>query len=88
MKSLKKFNLPFGKGVVEEEVQIISKYHKPTIQLLKFTEGNAKGTSAIRFCYYDEKGRFQRAPLIINEEDTKKLKKAVEKTIKLKKFLK
>ena len=84
----KKFNLPFGKGIVEEEVQIVSKYHKPTIQLLKFMEGDAKGTFAVRFCYYDKKGKFQRAPLIINADDIKKFKKVLKNTVKLKKLLK
>jgi len=59
------FSLHWGSGVIEEEVQIETEYHRPTIQLLKFTAGEAAGTYSIRFCHYDLRGRFQRSPLIV-----------------------
>src|SRR5688572_17616900 len=62
-RTMKTFSLHWGSGVVEEEVQIATPYHRPTIQLLKFTEGKAKGSYEIRFCTYDHSGRFQRMPL-------------------------
>jgi len=83
----KTFSLHWGKGVVEEEVQIMTPYHVPTIQLLKFTEGEAAGTYEIRFCYYDEHGRFQRSPLIIDTADVPRLRKALRKTPKLRRLL-
>ena len=87
-KENKKFSLIWGSGHIEEEAQIASQYHIPTIQLLNFTEGDAKGSQEIRFCHYNHEGRFQRSPLILNLTDIQKLKKALDKTPKLKKILK
>ena len=38
---VKTFSLHWGSGIVEEEAQIGTEYHVPTIQLLKFTDGEA-----------------------------------------------
>jgi hypothetical protein len=84
---MKTFSLHWGSGVVEEEAQISTRYHRPTIQLLKFTEGDAKGTYEIRFCAYDLSGRFQRMPLIVDESDIAPLRKALKGTPKLRKML-
>ena len=67
----KTFSLHWGSGIVEEEAQIQCEYHIPTIQLLKFTEGEAKGTWEIRFCHY------KRAL-----EKTPKLKKLLAQMVK------
>ena len=75
--AVKTFSLHWGSGVIEEEAQFATPYHRPTIQLLKFTEGEAKGSYALRFCHYDHHGRFQRAPLIIDAADITKLKAAL-----------
>ena len=85
---VKTFSLHWGSGIVEEEAQIGTEYHVPTIQLLKFTDGEAKGTYEIRFCHYNHQGGFQRSPLIIDEKDIPKLRKALEATPKLKNMLK
>jgi hypothetical protein len=79
----KTFKLPWGSGFVEEEVQIEAKYHMPTIQLLRFTEGQAKGTLEVRFCHYDHEGRFQRSPLIVDAHDLPGLGRALRKAPKL-----
>jgi hypothetical protein len=84
----KSFTFHWGTGVVEEEVQIAARYHRPTIQLLKFTEGAAKGRREIRFCHYDHHGRFQRSPLIIAEEDLGALAQALTEAPRLKAMLK
>jgi len=34
------FKMPWGGGMVVEEVSIVSKYHEPTIQLLQFDSGD------------------------------------------------
>ena len=83
----KTFSLHWGSGVIEEEVQITTPYHQPTIQLLTFTEGQAKGTYEIRFCAYDHRGRFQRMPLIVDERDLAPLRKALRRTPRLRKLL-
>ncbi len=83
----KTFALHWGSGIIEEEVQIETLYHRPTIQLLKFTAGQAAGTRELRFCHYDHKGRFQRSPLIVAEEDVLALRKALAGAPKLKRLL-
>ncbi len=83
----KRFSLHWGSGIVEEEIQISGQYHRPTIQLLKFLEGEAAGTYEIRFCHYDHNGRFQRSPLIIDVNDLERLGKELENAPKLTRFL-
>ena len=72
---------------LEEEVQIATPYHLPTVQLLEFADGPAAGRRAIRFCHYDTRGRFQRSPLIVDEEDIDRLAKALTKSSKLRTML-
>jgi hypothetical protein len=84
----KTFAFHWGSGIVEEEVQIATAHHRPTIQLLKFTDGAAKGTREIRFCHYDHRGRFQRSPLIIDEGDLGVLAKALAGAPRLRRLLK
>lgn len=83
----KTFSLHWGTGVIAEEAQIATEHHRPTIQLLEFTAGAAKGAREIRFCFYDHRGRFQRAPLIVDESDIPALRKALKATPKLKRLL-
>jgi hypothetical protein len=83
----KTFSLYWGTGVIAEEAQISTEHHRPTIQLLEFTDGPAKGAREIRFCFYDHNGRFQRSPLIIDEDDIPALREALNATPKLKRLL-
>ena len=83
----KTFTLHWGTGVIAEEAQIATEHHRPTIQLLEFTAGPAKGTREIRFCFYDHRGRFQRSPLIIDEGDLPALRRALDATPRLKRLL-
>ena len=76
------FKMPFGSGMVIEEASIISKYHEPTIQLLKFDNGS----KVIRFCSYN-KGRFSRSPLMIDEKDLRRLRKEIKKNQEIQKIL-
>jgi hypothetical protein len=83
----KTFTLHWGSGVVEEEAQFATAYHHPTIQLLKFTAGEAVGSYALRFCHYDHHGRFQRSPLILDTKELPALRKALADTPKLRRLL-
>ncbi len=83
----KTFSLHWGSGIIEEELQVATPYHRPTIQLLKFTDGQAKGSYEIRFCSYDHRGRFMRMPLIIDAGETGEIRAALKGTPKLKKLL-
>jgi hypothetical protein len=40
----KTFSLHWGSGIVDEEVQTVGPYHRPTIQLLKSLDGQAGGS--------------------------------------------
>ena len=76
------FKMPWGKGMVVEEVSITSKFHEPTIQLLKFENGD----KAIRFCSYN-KGRFSRSPLMIDEKDLRQLRSEIVKGKEIRKLI-
>ncbi len=76
------FKMPFGSGIIAEEASITSKYHEPTIQLLKFDNGD----KVIRFCSYN-KGRFSRSPLMIDEKDMRKLGNVIKKEKEIQKLI-
>jgi hypothetical protein len=82
------FALHWGSGVIEEEAIAEDQYHRSSIQLLKFTEGPIAGQREIRFCYYDPGGRFQRSPLVVDEEIIATLAKALKTTPRLREMLK
>ena len=82
------FALHWGSGVIEEEAIAVDQYHRTAIQLLKFTAGPATGSYEIRFCYYDPRGRFQRSPLVVDDEIIPELAKALKTTPKLRGMLK
>lgn len=73
------FELPWASGEVVEEASFVGEYHESVVQLLEAEEGYVM----VRFCHYDLKGRFQRSPLIVGEDDIKGLKKALSKSPKL-----
>ena len=75
--NVKRFSFHWGSGYVAEEVQVDGQHHRPTIQLLKFTEGEAAGQETLRFCSYSLRGRFQRSPLLISPEDIGQLREAL-----------
>jgi len=66
----------------------MSQYHQPAIQLLEFREGEAAGALQIRFCYYDHRGRFQRSPLIVDEENLAALALGLKSAPRLRAMLK
>jgi len=74
--------MPWGKGMVIDEVSISSKYHEPTIQLLEFDNGD----KLLRFCSYSH-GRFSRSPLMIDEKDLRHLGKAAAKSKQIRKLI-
>ena len=82
------FALHWGSGIIEEEAIAEDQYHRSSIQLLKFTEGPGVGQREIRFCYYDPRGRFQRSPLVVDEEIIAALAKALKTTPRLRAMLK
>ena len=77
MPKQKRFSFYWGEGVVEEEVQIETEPHRLTIQLLRYEGGELDGERALRFCYYDLSGRFQRFPLVLGEAELGELSRAL-----------
>ena len=82
------FSFHWGNGVIAEEATTDGEYHAPSIQLLEYTEGEAAGSTSVRFCYYSLDGRFQRSPLLIDEADLDGLREAIKKTPRLRGLLK
>ena len=79
----KKFSYHWGSGVVAEEAQVEGKYHLPTLQLLKYTEGEAAGQVAVRFCHYGHGGSFNRTPLLMSPSELSDMAKALRETPEL-----
>lgn len=76
------FHLPWGQGVIVEEVSIFRPHWEPTLQLLQYEDGS----EALRFCYYHGP-RFGRGPLILSAEDISDLKIAAEASPRIKNML-
>jgi hypothetical protein len=77
----------WGSGEIVEEATFSGEYHEPTVQLLAYTEGPAAGGYSLRFCSYSHRGQFQRSPLMLGEEDLEGLRRALEKTPRLREIL-
>ena len=56
-----------------EEATYAGQHHEPSLQLMEFDDGSL----AVRFCYYDHAGRFQRSPLIVSNDEVAGLKEAL-----------
>ena len=80
------FSMHWGNGNIVEEAWITNEYHEPTVQLMEYTDGEAAGSVSIRFCSFNN-GRFQRSPLMINEEDLEPLREAIAKQPRLRELL-
>ena len=79
----KRFSYQWGSGVVAEEAQTEGPYDLPTLQLLKYTEGNAAGQVAVRFCHYSHRGVFRRSPLMMSVEEIDSMREALRETPEL-----
>ena len=87
-KKEKTFSLHWGSGIISEEAKVEGEHHVPTFQLLKYTDGPAKGSASIRFCYYSHDGRFQRSPLMISDVEIEDMRDALKKTPEIRALLK
>jgi hypothetical protein len=81
------FSFHWGSGVIAEEAQFEGEWNRPTIQLLQYTDGHAKGASSVRFCSYNHNGRFSRSPLMLSASEIHGLREALKQTPKLRKLL-
>ena len=79
----KAFSFHWGSGIVAEEAQVEGHYHIPTLQLLKYTDGEAAGQMSVRFCHYSHSGRFQRSPLVMSPDEIDEMRTALKETPEL-----
>lgn len=79
----RRFSLHWGEGVVAEEARVEGEHHDPCLQLLAFDNGDR----ALRFCYYDKRGRFQRSPLIVGDDEIALLRDAIAQQPALRRLL-
>ena len=83
----RRFNFHWGSGVVAEEARFDGEHHNPAIQLLSYDEGEAAGGLAVRFCFFNKRGRFQRSPLMMAESELEQMRTALEQTPELRNLL-
>ena len=82
------FSYHWGSGQIVEEAAYTGRYHEPVIQFLEYEEGEAAGRWSIRFCYYSLDGRFQRSPLVIDQDELDGLRAALAQAPRLRALLK
>ncbi|MEX2445928.1 MAG: hypothetical protein WD734_01205 [Dehalococcoidia bacterium] len=81
------FTLPWGSGLVLEEAAIEGGLHAPSVQLLHYELGERKGQQAVRFAAYDQDGRLEQRPLIVNEREVAQLRAEINRSPRLKALL-
>ena len=81
------FRYHWGTGQIVEEASYTGQHHEPAIQLLEYDEGEAAGGWSVRFCFYNRDGRFQRSPLLVDEENLDGLRAALAGTPRLRALL-
>ena len=84
----RRFNFHWGSGVVAEEARFEGEHHTPAIQLLRYDEGEAEGQVSVRFCFFNQRGRFQRSPLMMSETELDQMRAALSQTPELRELLK
>lgn len=81
------FAMPWGSGVIAEEARVEGEHHVPAVQLMDYTAGDAAGSWGVRFCWFNQRGAFQRSPLMLTEESIAQMREALKKTPRLREIL-
>ena len=81
------FKYEWGGGQIVEEAACTFEHHEPVIQLMRYEGGELDGKEAIRFCFYNLRGAFQRHPLMIGTEDIAELREALKQAPRLRSLL-
>ncbi len=81
------FSYEWGSGQIVEEAAAPNEYYEPVIQLLVPEGGEHEGEEHVRFCFYSQRGAFQRSPLVIGPDDVEGLRKALRDTPRLRALL-
>ena len=82
-KTRRSFTYHWGSGYVAEEAQVRGPHHMPTLQLLRYTEGEAAGAVSVRFCHYGHNGMFRRSPLLMSADEIDMMRDALRETPEL-----
>jgi hypothetical protein len=77
-----KFN-QIGSGEIIEEAAVDYPTWAPSIQVLKFSNGD----KMLRFCYYAQTGQLAPRALSLNDEHISKLRKEIKKKPQVRKLL-
>jgi hypothetical protein len=72
------FKYFWGGGQIVEEATCMGEHSESALQLLRYEDGDHDGYEAVRFCFYNAKGAFQRHPLMLDREDIAKLRDALK----------
>lgn len=81
----RKFSMPWGDGQVVDEVGVDTEHNELVIQLLRYDDFDG---ATIRFCQYWLDGRFQRQPMMIQEQDIDRMREALLAAPELRALLK
>lgn len=71
-----------------EEACWTEEHMEPSIQLMRYEGGEHDGMEAIRFCFYNLKGAWQRHPLMLGPDDAPQIREALKGNPQLRKHLK
>ena len=74
--------MPWGKGQITEEAQVIREHWEPTIQFMEYEDGSI----GVRFCSY-RGSRFSRNPLILGEADIPLFRAVLQRAPRIREFL-
>ena len=77
----------WGEGQIIEEARFEGEHAQPAIQLMRFDSGPAAGTLTLRFCHFNQRGQFQRSPMMLNDEEIDRLGEAVKRTPEIRRLL-
>ena len=80
------FKYEWGSGQIVEEACWTEEHMEPAIQLMRYEGGDHDGVEAVRFCFYNLKGAWQRHPLMLGP-DFRQVRKARTSTQRLRKIL-
>jgi hypothetical protein len=82
------FKYFWGSGQIVEEVTVAGEHHEPAIQLLRYDDEEHQGLEQVRFCFYNERGAFQRHPLVVSEREILGLREKLAEAPRLREMLK
>ncbi len=77
--------MPWGDGMVVDEVGVETEHNEVVIQLLRYDDHPG---DTLRFCQYWLDGRFQRQPMMITTSDLNRMREALREAPEIRTLLK